>query len=104
MTRVAGLELRTATLDDAAIVADINTEAHPDDPTDPEMTRHSWSMAAPDDVAERWIALLDGAVVGYATREHPAWSKMPERFTSLRAGLRPAACTAARLDGLFELI
>lgn len=104
MTRVADLHLRAATLDDAVIAADINTEAHPDDPEDPEMTRHWWSMAAPDDVVERWIAQLDGEPVGFATREHPAWSKMPERFTSIRAGLRPAVRTAARLDALFGMI
>lgn len=40
MTRVADLELRPATLDDAGLAADINTEAYPDDPEDPMMTRH----------------------------------------------------------------
>ena len=104
MTPVADLALRPATLDDAAVAADIETEAHPDDPEDPVMTRHSWSMAAPDDVVERWIAELDDAPVGYATREHPAWSKMPERFASLGAELRPPARTAARLDALYALV
>ena len=104
MTGVADLELRPATLDDAAIAADINTEAHPDDPEDPVMTRHWWSIAAPDDVAERWIALLDGTPVGFATREHPAWSKTPERFSSIGAGLRPAVRTAARFDALFARV
>ena len=104
MTRVADLELRPATLDDAALAADIDTDAHPDDPQDPLMTRHWWSIAAPDDVVERTIALLGGTPVGYATREHPAWAKMPERFTHVGAGLRPAARTPLRLDALFGFV
>ena len=102
--RAADLEIRSATLEDAAIVADIDTEAHPDDPEDPQMARHWWSIAADDDVTDRRIALLDGTPVGYATRKHPAWSKMPERFTSLGAGLRPPHRTAERLDALFALV
>ena len=53
---------------------------------------------------ERSIALLGGTPVGYATREHPAWTKMPERFTSIGAELRPGARTAARLDALFGMV
>jgi len=102
--KAADLEIRPATLDDAAIAADIDTETHPEDPEDPQMTRHWWSIAAPDDVTDRRLALLDGAPVGYATREHPAWSKMPERFTSLGAELRPPARTAVRLDALYALV
>ena len=98
------LEIRPATLDDASIAADIDTDAHPDDPEDPQMTRHWWSIAADDDVTDRRIALLDGAPVGYATREHPAWSKMPERFASLGAELRTTARTAGRLDALYALV
>ncbi len=102
--RVADLEIRAATLDDAATAADIDTEAHPDDPEDPQMTRHWWSIAAEDDVTDRRIALLDGTSMGYATREHPAWSKMPERFASLGAELRPSARTAVRLDALYAMV
>ena len=102
--RAADLEIRTATLDDAAAAADIDTEAHPEDPEDPQMTRHWWSIAAEDDVTDRRIALLDGTPVGYATREHPAWSKMPERFASLGAELRPSARTAVRLDALYAMV
>ena len=102
--RVADLQIRAATLDDAAVAADTDTEAHPDDPEDPQMTRHWWSIAAEDDVTDRRIALLDGTPVGYATREHPAWSKMPERFASLGAELRPSARTAVRLDALYAMV
>jgi GNAT superfamily N-acetyltransferase len=104
MTTVADLELRPATLDDAAIVADIDTETHPGDPVDPVIQRHWWSIQAPDDVADRSIAVLGGAPVGYATREHPAWSKMPERFTEIGANLRPPYRDAARFNALFAML
>lgn len=102
--KVADLELRPATLDDAALAADIVTESHPDDPEDPQTTRHEWSMAAPDDVVDRHVALLDGDAVGFTTREHPAWTKMPERFTAIDVGLRPRARTAGRMDALFAML
>ena len=98
------LVLRPATLDDAAVAADIDTEAHPDDEIDPVMNRHWWSIKAEDDVADRSIALRDGAPVGYAIRKHPAWSKMPERFTEIGADLRPRYRDAARLAALYAVL
>jgi len=100
--RVGDLELRPASLDDAAIAADVDTEANPNDPEDPQMYRHWWSLAAPDDIVERQIALLDGAPGGYTEFEHRPWSKMPERFAEIHAELRPAAATAGRLDALYS--
>jgi GNAT superfamily N-acetyltransferase len=102
MTKIADLELRPATLDDASLVADIDTELHPDDAEDPTLMRHWWSMTPPDDVSERTIALLGGAPAGYTMRRHPAWAKVPERFTRISAELRPSARTAERLDALYE--
>jgi len=99
--QVGDLELRPATLDDAPTAADIETEANPEDPEDPEMLRHWWSLSAPDDVVERQLGWLDGRAVGYLRFEHRPWSKMPERFADLQAELRPAANTPARLNALF---
>ncbi|GAC1496755.1 MAG: GNAT family N-acetyltransferase [Candidatus Limnocylindrales bacterium] len=100
--RVGDLELRPATLDDAGIAADVETECAPDDPEDPQMTRHWWSLAAEEDTAERQIALLDGAPVGFTEFEHRPWSKMPERFADIHAALRPAANSTERLNMLFD--
>jgi len=101
---VGDLELRPATLDDAAIVADIDTELHSDDPEDPQLLRHWWSMSAPDDIVERTIVLQDGAPVGYTRFEHPAWAKMPERFAKISAEMRPTVRTAERLAALYTLL
>jgi GNAT superfamily N-acetyltransferase len=98
--KVADLELRPATLDAAAFVADVNTATHPDDAEDPEMLRHSWSMTGPDVTVERFIASLDGQDVGYAVRTHESWEKMPQRFGRVRAEVRPPERDARRLDAL----
>ena len=104
MQTVEDLELRPAILDDAAIVADIESEASPDDVEDPQMLRHWWSMAAPEDRDERHIALLSGSPVGFTRLQHPEWTKTPERFVELEAELRPAAWTADRLGGLYAAL
>jgi len=98
--RAADLELRPATIDAAAFVADVDTATHPDDPEDPEMLRHSWSTTGPDVTVERFIASLDGQDVGYAIRTHESWEKMPQRFGRIRAGIRPQDLDARRLDAL----
>ena len=54
--KAADLELRPATLDDAAFVADVDTAVFPDDPEDPQMLRHYWTMWAPDSTVERFVA------------------------------------------------
>ena len=100
--KVADLELRPATIDDAATVADIDTELFPDDPEDPKLERHWWAVVAKDDTVERSIVVRDGAPVGYTMRRHPAWSKLPERFTRITAELRPSVRTPDRLDALYE--
>jgi len=40
-----GLDLRPATLDDAAMVADLEATRDPKDPRDPQMLRFWWSIA-----------------------------------------------------------
>lgn len=105
-TRAGDLELRAATLDDAAIVADIDTEAHPDEVEDPQMIRHWWSMVASDKGhrSARFIAMRDGAALGYTRWDHPLWDKMPERFIRVTAELRPAVRTAERLGALYATL
>jgi hypothetical protein len=98
--KAGDMDLRDATVDDAALVADIDTEVHPDDPVDPQLERHYWALAT-EDVAVRRIASLGGAPVGYTMFRHPQWSKMPERFARLNGELRPAARSAQRLDALY---
>jgi hypothetical protein len=70
------LEFREATLDDASFSADVHTEVFPERPTDPVVERYWW--AQPDDtfVIRRWVVRRDGADIGVAYFEHPAWERL----------------------------
>jgi len=102
--KVRDLELRPASLADAALVADIDTEINPDEVEDPKMIRHWWSMSDSDKGhrVARAIVMRDGTPVGYTRWDHPVWEKMPERFIRLHAEIRPSARTAERLSALYE--
>jgi hypothetical protein len=52
-----------ATLDAASFDAALETALRPDDPADPVVTRHWWTIEAADNVVERWIATKDGKPV-----------------------------------------
>ena len=63
-----GLEMQPATMDDAEIVADLETAREPEDPRDPTMLRFWWSSRAPDEAHTEMVAETNGeAVVKYAT-------------------------------------
>ena len=98
--KVGDVTLRPATLDDAAFVADVLTERHPDDAEDPKLLRHWWTIQDPEATVERFIASAGGADVGYVMRSHESWAKMPERFGRMSCSLRPASWSAARVDAL----
>jgi RimJ/RimL family protein N-acetyltransferase len=98
--KVADLELRPATLDDASFAADLETALRPDDPADPAIMRHWWTIEDTDNVIERWVATQDGRPVGLVFQRHAPWEKMPERFGRVSGDLLPAVRTPARLDTL----
>jgi GNAT superfamily N-acetyltransferase len=98
--KVGDMTLRPAGLDDAAFVADILTERYPDDPEDPKLMRHWWTVVDPEATVERFIASEGGADIGYASRSHESWAKMPARFGRMSCVLRPASWSAARVDAL----
>lgn len=101
---VADMRLRAATLDDAEIVADVDTEIRRDDPEDPLMLRHWWELQGADAVVRRYIAQRDGAPAGYAAWNHRGWDRMPERFMRVNVDLRPSSRTAQRLDALLGFL
>jgi GNAT superfamily N-acetyltransferase len=70
------LNFREATLDDATFSADVHTAVFPERATDPLIERYWWSQ--PDDtfVARRWVVRCDGADIGVAHFEHPAWERL----------------------------
>jgi hypothetical protein len=99
--KVADLELRPATLDDASFAADMHTALRPDDPDDPAVMRHWWTIEATDNVVERWIAMRDGRQVGLAFQRHAPWAKMPERYGRVAGDVLPELRTPERVAALF---
>lgn len=101
--RVGEFELRPLDLDrDVAFAADVDTEVQRDDPRDPEILRHWWTMSAADAVVARYIVLLAGERDGYALWQHLPWDRMPERFARASSELRSAVRTPERLGALQE--
>jgi GNAT superfamily N-acetyltransferase len=98
--KVADMTLHSASLEDAAFVADVLTEAHPDDPEDPELMRHWWTIQDPEATVERFVVSAGGADIGYVMRSHESWTKMPKRFGRMSCVVRPAAWSAARVGAL----
>ena len=99
--KVADVELRPATLDDAAFSADLYTAVRPDDPDDAALVRHWWVVEATDNIVERWIATREGRPVGEVMQRHAPWDKMPKRYGRVHAELLPELRTPERLDALF---
>ena len=98
--KVADLELRPATLDDAAFTADLYTALRPDDADDPALMRHWWKIEAADNVIERWVAIREGRPAGQVFQRHAPWEKMPRRYGRVSADVLPALRTPDRVDAL----
>ncbi len=93
---------RPLTLDDADLVADVMSEADPDDPADPAGQR-AWLKR--DDLAsraQRYVIELEGRPVGFAGHSHPRWEEVQHRYGRVLADLRPPHRTAGHLDSLIE--
>ena len=82
------LNLRQAGLDDAALVADLESLRDPTEPRDPVLLRHWWQMADEYETAMRQIDVRDGAAVAFIAASHEAWEDGRRRFGSVRPLLR----------------
>jgi RimJ/RimL family protein N-acetyltransferase len=90
-----GLDLRTATLDDAAIVADLEGTRDPADPRDPEMLRFWWTMGSLDEETIRLVAVRGGSAVAFVAAGHRRSETTEPRFGSLRPILHADGWTEA---------
>jgi len=99
----AGLELRTATLDDAEIVADLEAARNPADPRDPVMLRHWWmATRAADEAHMERVAERSGEAIAFLGAGHHPWETMPQRFGWMRPLLRPDSWSEARFAQLLD--
>ena len=101
--RVADLDARPATLEDAGPIADVLSAIDPDDPTDPEIQRYQWETAPPWP-RDRFALERGGKLIGFAFQAHAPWEEMPDRFGFVGAWLEPATFTPARLHAAYDLI
>ncbi|CAN5151368.1 hypothetical protein BH18CHL2_BH18CHL2_05980 [soil metagenome] len=101
--RVADLDARPATLDDAAVAADVMSALDPDDPVDPLINRYQWKTAPPWP-RERFVLEAAGRPVGFAFHAHVPWEEMPERFAFVGAFLAPGDETRDRADAACDLV
>lgn len=96
-------ELRLATLDDAAIVADLESLRDPTEPRDPILLRHWWRMADEQESSMRRVAVRDGAAVAYVGASHERWQPDERKFGVVRPMLRSDVWSEQLYDGLVQI-
>jgi GNAT superfamily N-acetyltransferase len=97
------LELRTATLDDAEIVAALEAARNPQDPRDPIMLRHMWATGrTPDEVHMELVADGGDAALAFIGAGHDTWDTTPQRFGWIRPLLHPDSWSEARFAQLID--
>lgn len=81
-------ELRPATLDDAALVADLESMRDPLEPRDPVMLRYWWQMGDELERAMRRVRVRDGSAIAFIGVSHDIWPDGEQRFGVIRPLLR----------------
>lgn len=100
MSETVDVELRTVTMDDAEIVADLEAIRDPEDPRDPIMLRFWWSTRSPDEAHMELLAGSDGSAVAFVAAGHEPWRAMPKRFGWIRPVLHPEIWSETRFGRL----
>jgi GNAT superfamily N-acetyltransferase len=81
------LDLRPAVLEDAALVADLDTAIQPDEPRDPVMMAFWWKNHTAREKAYRLISTRDGKARLFVFAGHNGLDDDPRRFGSLRVSI-----------------
>jgi GNAT superfamily N-acetyltransferase len=83
------MTLRPATLDDAAIVAELESLRDPNDARDPAAIRHWWATFGKIEIANRQIAERDGVPIAFVGAFHQPWGTTAARFGQGRIVVHP---------------
>lgn len=83
------LELRPAVIEDAALVADLDTLALPDEARDPVMMAFWWTHQTAGERAHRLISTDGGVARVFVYAGHSDLNEDPKRFGSLRVRIHP---------------
>jgi len=98
------IRYRPATLDDAALAADLVTAAYPAIPVDPVMNRYRWDHPRHDYSFGRFIAERDARAVAYLGWTHGPWEKLPDRHCEVEVFLDRALLDRDTLSVLWTWI
>jgi len=82
------LRLEPASIDDAALVAGLESLRDPTEPRDPVLLRHWWKMADEHEKTLRRIDVRDGTAVAFVAAYHEPWENGRRRFGGVRPVLR----------------
>jgi len=85
------LHFREATLDDADLVADLDSAITPDDPRDGAILRFWWTPHLAGERAQRWVWVEDGVARGFVFAGHSQWHEGQTRYGRASARLHPDA-------------
>ena len=96
-------ELRPATLDDAGIVADLESRRDPMDPRDPILLRYWWQMEDELERPMRLVLVRDGIAVAFVGATHDRWMDGDRRFGVVRPRLSDETWSQDRYAELAEL-
>jgi len=81
-------ELRPATLDDAALVADLESLRDPQEPRDPVLLRYWWQMDDELERSMRRVRVREGSAIAFVGGAHILWPDGEKRFGVIRPLLR----------------
>lgn len=83
------LQFRDATIDDADLVADLDTAIEPDEARDGAMLAFWWSHPFSGEVSRRWICVENGAARAFVFAGHSRWEAGTRRYGQARVRLHP---------------
>ena len=96
------LKLRTASPADAEVACAVFNAHDPDEPQDPVVMRHRWSVSSPHYLRERFLLERDGRAVGFAFRGHEWWARPDARFAHNEIRVIPQARDRREVDEVYE--
>lgn len=98
------VDYRPASLDDAALAADLMTASYPALAQDPVITRVRWESPRKGFGYGRFIAERGGAPIAYLGFVHGPWARLPDRHCEVEVWLDRDSLDADLLVTMFEWI
>ena len=95
---------RPATIDDAALAADVMTAAYPAIATDPVITRYRWENPRVGYEYTRFLAERGGRAIAFLATVHAPWEKLPDRHCEVELWLDRRDLDGGLADAMWRWI